>query len=80
MDLSFSRGTLFNEPERSGDVNTLRAKYVFQKAQMWDAIQTFWNIAAGQLRVECPAFYVPVLMRETGQKEAEDGEGQEANT
>jgi hypothetical protein len=28
--------------------------------------------------VECPAFYVPVGMRETGQKGAEDGEGQEA--
>ena len=25
--------------------------------------------------MECPAFYVPVLMRETGQKGADDGEG-----
>ena len=30
------------------------------------------------LGLECPAFYVPVLMRETGQKGADDGEGQEA--
>ena len=30
--------------------------------------------------VECPAFYVPVLMRETGRKGADDGEGQEAYT
>ena len=29
-------------------------------------------------RLECPAFCVPVLMRETGQKGADDGEGQEA--
>jgi len=35
-------------------------------------------IALGAM--ECPAFYVPVLMRETGQKGAEDGEGQEAYT
>jgi hypothetical protein len=28
--------------------------------------------------LECPAFFVPVLMRETGQKGAEDGEGKEA--
>jgi hypothetical protein len=28
--------------------------------------------------LECPAFYVPVLVRETGQKGADDGEGQEA--
>jgi hypothetical protein len=30
--------------------------------------------------VECPAFFVPVPMRETGRKGAEDGEGQEAYT
>jgi hypothetical protein len=30
--------------------------------------------------VECPAFYVPVQMRETGQKEAKDGEGEETYT
>jgi hypothetical protein len=32
--------------------------------------------------VECPAFFVPVLMRmrETGQRGAEHGEGQEAYT
>jgi len=30
--------------------------------------------------LECPAFYVPVLMRETGQKGAKDGEGEETYT
>jgi hypothetical protein len=30
--------------------------------------------------LECPALFVPVLMRETGQKGAEDGEGKEAHT
>jgi diguanylate cyclase (GGDEF)-like protein/PAS domain S-box-containing protein len=33
---------------------------------------------AGNMLLECPAFYVPVLMRETGQKGAEDGQGKEA--
>ena len=32
------------------------------------------------MKMECPAFYVPVLMRETGRKGADDGEGQEAYT
>jgi hypothetical protein len=30
------------------------------------------------MRLECPAIFVPVSMRETGQKGARDGEGQEA--
>jgi transposase len=34
----------------------------------------------GSAALECPTFFVPVLMRETGQKGAEDGEGQEAYT
>jgi hypothetical protein len=30
------------------------------------------------IHLECPVFYVPVLLRETGHKGADDGEGQEA--
>jgi hypothetical protein len=33
-----------------------------------------------QANVECPAFYVPVPMRETGRKGAEDVDGEEAYT
>ena len=38
------------------------------------------GLFAAGVDMECPAFYVPVLMRETGRKGADDGEGQEAYT
>jgi hypothetical protein len=38
------------------------------------------NVVSAIATVERPAFLTPVLMRETGQKGAEGGEGQEAYT
>jgi hypothetical protein len=41
-------------------------------------VQTSWITLLRHRYLECPAFYVPVLVRETGRKGADDGEGQEA--
>ena len=47
-----------------------------------DAVRVFGKseVEIDRIIVECPAIFVPVLMRETGRKGAEDGEGQEAYT
>jgi adenylate kinase len=42
------------------------------------ALHVLKGIGANIRNLECPVFYVPVLLRETGHKGADDGEGQEA--
>jgi hypothetical protein len=51
---------------------------LFQLVQEYPPTERLIVDALPVMQLECPAFYVPVLVRETGQKGADDGEGQEA--
>ena len=64
------------------DVNTLltqhRSQPMYERMPADPLLDPYPFQGWPDVTLECPALFVPVLMRETGRKGADDGEGQEA--